>query len=828
MRRAVAVWLCTLLMFGSVALILDVSEETEGKVVIRNGIEYVVHAPIRINNNSDFASNATSGNGSIGNPWVIENLSIDGSVFGYCLYIGNTTDNFLIQNCELHNVSTAYPGPYAPGAVLVLNNVSHGIFINNSASRGIKGFFIDNCTNNTFINNTVNQYFGVFTGTYGIYLNNSHFNVIEGNNATSANCHGIFLMNSKFNHIIKNNISERGGGIGICQLSSDNIVENNTITLNDGNLYIYNCTKNIINNNYLKCSVYIEDCQNIILTNNEIIDFDIILRGPLLEHWNTHSIDESNTVNGKPVRYWKNRTSGTVPLDTGQIILANCTTTNVINLNNTNGTVDIVLGFSNDNLISSNQEFGVDLTWSNGNRIINNRASTNGLYGFSSNGNEVNNNIFTPLDSSYGINFVDSNHNLIDNNTVTGNTYGISVWAGPTEDYCFNYTITNNTAINSRIGISLFDSFNSIVSNNIITQNTDFGISLRDSNNNSIIRNNITSNFNTGLYLIFSNDNHIYHNSFINNSNQSFDYCLNYWDNGYPSGGNYWSDYNGTDLNSDGIGDAPYNIDNDTIDNFPLMKPWTTPLVGDIFSPMVTSTTPANASTNVSVSAPLTIEFSEPMNPYSVELAISPFPVNTTIQYNWDASNSTLSLDFSRDLSPNTEYTVTITSARDVAGNNMTANYSFSFRTWVDTDRDGIPDSVDPDDDGDGTNDEWDAFPLNPWEAEDFDGDGVGNVADPDDDNDGVLDVDDLNPFDPNIGRAVRTNWALYLAIALIIIVVIGILLTLLLRPKTPDIMTPEEELLLEDQQRAIEDEEKEHEVTEVVEEEEEVTEVYE
>jgi len=60
-------------------------------------------------------------------------------------------------------------------------------------------------------------------------------------------------------------------------------------------------------------------------------------------------------------------------------------------------------------------------------------------------------------------------------------------------------------------------------------------------------------------------------------------HVVNIWDDGYPSGGNYWSDYNGTDLfsgsyqnetGSDGIGDTPYVIDENNQDNYPLIAPF--------------------------------------------------------------------------------------------------------------------------------------------------------------------------------------------------------------------------------------------------------------
>jgi hypothetical protein len=85
--------------------------------------------------------------------------------------------------------------------------------------------------------------------------------------------------------------------------------------------------------------------------------------------------------------------------------------------------------------------------------------------------------------------------------------------------------------------------------------------------------------------FVSSSNNRFWHNTFLDNSQQVLAQTVentNVWDDGYPSGGNYWSDYNGTDLYSgpyqnetgnDGIGDTQYIIDSNNQDRYPLMQP---------------------------------------------------------------------------------------------------------------------------------------------------------------------------------------------------------------------------------------------------------------
>jgi len=115
------------------------------------------------------------------------------------------------------------------------------------------------------------------------------------------------------------------------------------------------------------------------------------------------------------------------------------------------------------------------------------------------------------------------------------------------------------------------------IENNSVANSGDDGIYLIRAKNSILVNNNISTN-GYGIRLDSSLNNLIYHNNFKNNHKyNAYDNGeSNSWDDGYPSGGNYWEDYNGEDVDNDGIGDTPYNISGTAgaQDQYPLMEPW--------------------------------------------------------------------------------------------------------------------------------------------------------------------------------------------------------------------------------------------------------------
>jgi len=218
-------------------------------------------------------------------------------------------------------------------------------------------------------------------------------------------------------------------------------------------------------------------------------------------------------------------------------------------------------------------------------------------------GNIVSDNIFTNLNGAVSI--ARSNNTTIANNTFSNGTHAIVVQLGG------NNTISNNTISSfSYIGIFVLRETNDVVSDNRISnsyQGVMLGTAYYTGSNNGIITGNIILNNSIGMHIFWSfnntitgniisdnsvgvrmdeetSNNMIFHNNFIGNTQQVVGaWTLGYpnsWDDGYPSGGNYWSDHeerypDAIELDGSGIWDTPYEIDENNQDNYPLMEPWT-------------------------------------------------------------------------------------------------------------------------------------------------------------------------------------------------------------------------------------------------------------
>lgn len=197
-----------------------------------------------------------------------------------------------------------------------------------------------------------------------------------------------------------------------------------------------------------------------------------------------------------------------------------------------------------------------------------------------------------------GITVLQGDRNRIINNSVASNHAGIVIFGG-TATSSSNEISGNWVEDSSETGISLTKSENNLVELNYIHSNMGTGLIMGDehyeASYNTIRNNTVTEN--RGQYLggtlcgaiyvsTVSSNNCIYNNNIISNAESSGKQVIDYgrnntWDNGYPSGGNFWDDYFGSDFlkgvyqnetGSDGLGDSSYQINDHVQDRYPLMR----------------------------------------------------------------------------------------------------------------------------------------------------------------------------------------------------------------------------------------------------------------
>lgn len=236
----------------------------------------------------------------------------------------------------------------------------------------------------------------------------------------------------------------------------------------------------------------------------------------------------------------------------------------------------------NENIISHNKGNGVLSHYSRKNTYSGNTVASNNYYGFNIRDSNqtiiLNNTVIENLEA--GIVMVDSNQVVIENNSVSTATFeGIGLWR------CKESVVEHNTVTQTNFSaIFLYFSERIFLANNKLGHNYQHGLLFDTSSNNTIWSNTICENTLSGIEIDQSSRDNLFCYNLVNNSINAYDAGDNTWNRPYPGGGNYWSDFLGSDAMNgpqqdipgpDGVGDAPYQIlGGSNQDQYPLMSPY--------------------------------------------------------------------------------------------------------------------------------------------------------------------------------------------------------------------------------------------------------------
>jgi parallel beta-helix repeat protein len=334
-----------------------------------------------INNNEFMYGTGVSGLHTYHNT-VSNNTHYVGS---YGVFLEDSGHNTIADNTFLPHYSSNFfiangiKLQWSRGDIISGNNIrSEGISIDLSYSSDV-----------TITHNTVAALHGNGMGCEAAICLEQSNDVTITYNDVSDSLEGILLYFSDNNLIDNNIVHDIGEGIVVKTSSDSNIITNNTVLSGFYHgIVISHSSNNVVSNNnasYSRAGMYMIGGTATTFHDNIMYNNGMIIVGSDPTNWDSQTISTSNTVNGRPVYYWKNVTGGKIPSDAGQVFLANCTGVVVENITFTNGTAGVGLGFSTGNLVAnntfqSNRVHGVYLQASPLNKIFHNNFADNGWF----------------------------------------------------------------------------------------------------------------------------------------------------------------------------------------------------------------------------------------------------------------------------------------------------------------------------------------------------------------------------------------------------------------------------------------------------------------
>lgn len=363
------------------------------------------------------------------------------------------------------------------------------------------------------------------------------------NNTCTGNPRGLDLSSSCHNYFVKNNIIDDNIGLMVHK-SNFNVFMNNVISNQQTGVYFYYSSLNT-------------------LWNNSFINNGIYLESPyLLDYYQI--IPSNNTVNNKSLSYHLNETSLHIDhWNLGQLIIVNCTSFDVSNVNCSSTYIGVEIVRSTDiNIENSNfsyNKYGVMIFYSDDVRL---------------NENVIYSNSYCDIDIR------DSNNNSLNHNSVSSTcTFGIVLTNSS------NNVVSNNSLLNSENGISIHPKSDyNIIKGNDFGNHSNRAIYIFHSNCNQIYNNTFWPMDGYAIYIVLGAGgehalyNRIHHNNMLDLSDYAFVYDYsggNFWNDSHD--GNYWANYYTRypfAINDGHVWNYSYKIagNNNTKDYFPLVN----------------------------------------------------------------------------------------------------------------------------------------------------------------------------------------------------------------------------------------------------------------